>query len=102
MKRGFVFERFHERLRLRERCWFTELRVELELEKAPAPEGGRYKGESNPRGRGEPRPYRGLLKTAGWTGYGKGHFWICYPPLSFRLNLRKQAKDSTPRLLSWV
>ena len=67
-------------------------------------EGGRYKGESNPRGRGEPRPYKGadLLKTAGWTGYRRGHFWFCCPPLSFRLNLCKQAKDSTLRLLSWV
>jgi len=28
------------------------------VEKAPAAAGGRYKGESDPRGRGEPRPYK--------------------------------------------
>jgi hypothetical protein len=26
--------------------------------KAPAADGGRYKGKSDPRGRGEPRPYK--------------------------------------------
>jgi hypothetical protein len=37
------------------------------LEKAPASEGGRYKGKRTARGRGEPLPYndlRGHLKVA--------------------------------------
>ena len=44
--------------------------------KAPASEGGRYKNRSNPRGRDEPRPYRGkrVMLVRGFD-FGFGDFF---------------------------
>ena len=42
------------------------------VEKAPAADGGRYKGESDPRGRGKPRPYKRKKKNQ-----EQSQEWLC-------------------------